>query len=738
MQDLAKELVEFPPEPNESHGNRSNDNGILSWGVLVLGMLIWCCVQGYLILMPLYTRAMLPEPDDTLPYVLRTARLEECFSWNCPALADLREQLFAPSPNHEVAVYRAWAANAFGSQNPLFSLALLSLKRLGIDLVTAYKVVCVAAVILFCAGFAYFLAVLYGIPAAGIGMMFLALKVYPDTGLNFVVPSNLTMGVALFVIGRVIYCRGRAPWTLALGTLIMAGIHPIGLLYATIGAAVALSLTGYSVRQKAWLAALGVVVGVLVLGMMLPSKVYVLPKYLEVVSLTALLRQGIDSLTVVGTNLLNLKEGLFGAIPLFFGALAWGYVTLGVERRTIVKKTFAIYSIFVVLVMFYPVREPGDTFFRIAIPHVVILFGLCGHGLWYALNRLRSMGGRCGAESGRVRLEECWPVLIVALLAGWWSQMAFAGAEQVLLTAEHYRKRQPLQICDSQPELLLSLAKPDDRVLYLSMLIMPYYFINGCMKIGAVYYHDVMKETEEAQKWLSRPDLRFAAAYNPLVYHPSFRGLHERRWGISAPNFRFSQWHEPRVYGPVLEEDAIPLEKYKWIEIEPTVGPFPRRLRLTFNNPETECRFQLIPIGESDEPLTDLGITKIIPGRAVDRIKAEYEGASGRMGRVFGKTRKLTRIDVDLESFAGRARRLRLILTDWKPTARLAGVSFDDSPLHWPWDHRARLIFMHKEWEVGKLIFSFDPALILPDPVNRKEIKVLNDCGGSVLFQIGR
>lgn len=339
-------------------------------------------------------------------------------------------------------------------------------------------------------------------------------------------------------------------------------------------------------------------------------------------------------------------------------------------------------------------------------------------------------------KAAAVRLEACWPVFIVALLAGWWGQMAFAGAEQVLLTAEYYRNRQPLKICDSQPQMLLSIAKPGDRVLYLSMLVMPYYFIEGCMKLGAVYYHDVLKETEEAKKWLSRADLRFAVTYNPLLSHPSFQGLHERRWGITAPNFRFSEWNEPRGYGPVLKEDAIPLADYQWIEIEPTVGPFPRRLRLTWDNPDLECPFQVIPVGESDELLTDLAITKTIPGRGKDHIKEEYEGESVKKGRVLGKSRNMTTMDVDLEPFAGRARRLRLILNEWKPTARLAGVGFDDSPLHWPWDHKARIVLMHKKYEVGKLTFSFDPALMLPDPINRRDIKVLDDCGGSVLLHI--
>jgi len=222
--------------------------------------------------MPLFTRATLPEPDDILPYLLRTARMEECLSADCPALADLRQQLSAASPNHTVTIYRAWAANAFGSQHPLFSVALLGLKQLGIDLVTAYKVVCVAAVMLFAFGFAYFLAALYGVPAAGVTMVLIALKVFPDTGLNFVVPSNLTMGLALFVMGRVIACKGRAPWTLALGAIVMAGIHPIGLLYAIIAVAIALSLSGFSLRKKFWLAPFAVVVGVLLLGIVAPSR----------------------------------------------------------------------------------------------------------------------------------------------------------------------------------------------------------------------------------------------------------------------------------------------------------------------------------------------------------------------------------------------------------------------------------------------------------------------------------
>ncbi|MBI5571870.1 MAG: hypothetical protein HY914_18145 [Desulfomonile tiedjei] len=740
MQTPLKDFPDLPADPNGGHPGEREREGRLSWAVLIVGVLVWCCAQGYLILTPVCTRTMLPETDDTLPYVVRAARMEQCFSADCLALTDLREQLHTPSARQEEAAYRSWAGSVFGSQNPLFSLLLLGIKQFGTDLITAYKVVCAAAVLVFALGFAYLLAVLYGLPGAGIAMVFLGLKVFPDTGLNFVVPSNLAMAVALFVFGRVISCRGRAPWSLVLGTLVMAGIHPIGLLYSIIAATIALSLAGFSMQQKSLLIALAVVLAMLVIGMFLPSRVYELPRYLELVSPGALLSQASASFSVITAEVNNLKDGLCGSIPFLCAGAAWGFMTLSSERRSAVKKTLGVYSVFLVLVLCYPPREPGDTFFRIWIPHVAIFFGAIGYGLWYAIKSIGSSDGRDRAQvqPGQRRLEECWPVLLVALLGGWGLQMVLAGGEQIVMTADYFRKRQPLHICDSQPQLLMSSAKPDDRVLYLSMLVMPYYFVNGAMKAGAVYYHEAIKETDVVKTWLSRPDIRFAVAYNPLVYHPSFEKLHERRWGISAPNFRFSEWNQPRTFGPVLQEDSIPLEDFKWIEVEPTAGPFPRRLKLTLNRVDTPCSLQLIPINELDHPITDLEVTRTITRGVPDRTTDEYERTLGRSGMKFGAPHDGVTIELDLQPFAGRARRLRLVFSGWKPTAQLAGLSFDDSPLHWPWDQKARLTLMSRKSEVGELTFSFDPARILPDPVNRREITVLDDCGGSVLFRIGR
>ena len=724
MLDQAQEWIDNPSEAHRA--------GLFSRIALAAAVAIWCIVQGYLILMPLHTRTMLPEPDDTLPYILRTAKMAECFSRDCPALEDLKQQLSAPSPNHEIETYRAWVGSVFGSQHPLFSLVLLGLRVFGIDLFAAYQVVCIAAVFLFGAGFAYLLAALYGLPVAGIALMFLAFKVFPDTGLNFVVPSNLAMGLFLFVLARVIHRRGRAPWVLPLGAVAMAGTHPIGLLYAAIAAAVAWSLAGYAAPRKTWLAAAVIAGIVVVAAFLVPLKFYGLPKYLELVSPSALLKQGMASAAAIFAQLDNLKEGLAGSIPLLFAAVAGGWLTLERERRVVLKKVLVIYGVVLFAVLFYPPREPGDTFFRIWIPAAAVVFGLVGRSVWYAIRLFRT------SDDSPMPGRRAISVVLLALLAGWWLQMVYAGVEQVLITAEHFKKRQPLQVCDSQPRLLLSAAKPGDRVLYLSMLVMPYYLVHGCLKVGAVYYHDALKDTDAVREWLSRPELRFAVAYNPLVYHPSFEGLHERRWGISAPAFRFSEWNDPRLYGPVLQEDAIPLGDYKWIDIEPGPGAFPGILHLTVDNSGTDCSVRVIGVGESGEPISGLETIYRIGGEVRDQIPNEYEGTANAMGRLLERHRRSVRIDVDLQPFAGRVKRLRLVFSGWKTTARLAGLSFDHSRLNWPWDRKARLTLMHRKWEVGQMTFAFDPAGMLPDPVNRRDIKVLDDCGGSVLFQIGR
>jgi hypothetical protein len=251
-----------------------------------------------------------------------------------------------------------------------------------------------------------------------------------------------------------------------------------------------------------------------------------------------------------------------------------------------------------------------------------------------------------------------------------------------------------------------------------------------------VYYHPVLGRTEAAGQWLSRPDVRFAVAYNPLVHHPALEGLHERRWGISVPSPQFSPWSDPKVYGPVLEEDAIPMASYKWLEIEPRGEAFPRTLRVQVSNEGSACRLRLIPVADSGELLLQEEVVREIPGR--EGMREEYESAPDVRGRTLGRGKGLFPVDLEIHRFSGRAKRLRILFSGWKPGVLLRGLSFDGSRLHWPWEQKAALILMHRKWEVARLSYSFDPAGLLPAPLNALPVRVMDDCGSSVLLRIDR
>jgi hypothetical protein len=706
-----------------------------------MGLILWLALQGYLLLIPLFGRATLPEPDDSVPYALRAHRLAQCPFSDCPALQDLAAQFAPPTQDPEVLLYRQWAGTAFGSQNPLFSLLLLAMGLAGLDPLAAYRCLYLVAPAVFGAGFAYLLAVSWGVPAAGVALLFLAFKVFPDTGLNFLVPSNLAMGLSAFVLARVMARRGRAPWSLSVGCLALIGLHPVGIILTALCLGVALSLSGFRPTWRIWAPALPVLLLALAAGIWLPPDVYNISHFFRRFDAGALLAGGALSLAAVAVELSRLKDILFGPLHLFFAAVVWGFCCAPGPRRALCARVLGILGLFLAASLFAPRRSPADVFFRLWIPAVVMLYGAVGYGTCCCLRLtrelLRERKGRPAPPAGP-EIRRHWPVALLAVLLGYWLQMAFSGASHILVTAEHFKKRLPLAVCDSQPRSLLDEARPGDRVLYLSALVMPHFFLRGALGLGAVYYHPVLGRTETARQWLSRPDVRFAVAYNPLVHHPALEDLHERRWGVSSPSAHSSPWSDPRVYGSVLEEDAVPMASYKWVEIEPRGDAFPRTLRLWVSNGGSTCRLRLIPVAQDGEPLIHEEVVREIPGARQEPMRDEYESAPDVRGRTLGRGPAVLPVDLEIHRFAGRAKRLRIVFSGWKTPVRLHGAAFDGSNLRWPWEHRAALILMHRKWEVATLWYSFDPAGLLPPPLNARAVRVMDDCGSSVLLRIDR
>ncbi len=693
----------------------------ISWAVLVAGMVIWIGVQGGLVAVPLWSRALFPEVDDSLTYVVKTKQMEECPLQDCLALKDLLEELSFPTSDWEVVTQRglAWS-RVFPIYHPLLSVIFLGLKAFGPDLMTVYKLVWTLGPLLFGLAFAYLLSVLWGRTAAGLALGFLAFKVFPDTGLHYVVPSNITMALAVILWARIISRDGDAPWSMVLGSIVLVAMHPVGRIYALMTAAIALFMPGFKFNVSRCLAILGVFI-VVALAFLSPYlvKIHGFTNPGVVLNGEGLL-MGIAKGTMATmlqavVQVRRLSPGLFVVFPIFCGAVLLGFLTLPREGRRIVLRLVVINWLFLFAVLFYVSNHPADVVLRMWIPLVVILFGGVGRALGYAIkeswtwvvDRLRST-----SVDVPVTFRKAWVLVVFAVLFGYAWQTMTSGGEQIAATIRYVRDREPLRFEPDQPAALLAQAKPGDRVLYTSIMIMPYYFIHGAMSLGAVYYHPAMKETESVTKWLERPDLRFAAVYNPTVWHPSFEGMNETDWWIGYPNYAHSPLNDPQRPEPLSWEGEVRSIDFRWIEIEPRVAEFPRRIKLMVHNPGKPSRLEVVPVDGKGLPRAD--------DRLQETIQGNWAGP----------------VELNLAKLAD-AVRFRIVFPRTDTRLRISAIVFGDDDNHWPWAQKALMSFMPKTECTDPITVSFDPADLLPSQLRTRTITVLNDEGSSVLLKIG-
>lgn len=693
------------------------------WLLLLVGLLIYVGVQGYLIVSPLQNWTLTPEVDDSLTYVLKSQQMLECFNQNCPALNDLREQLF-PKPGDPVNPTAAKhgilaVSRVFPVYHPLFSLLLLGLSAFGMTLMEAYRLLWTLAPLIFGVAFAYLLATIFGPGVAGVALILLAFKVFPDTGLHHLVPSNLTMALAVVLWARIIACRGWAPWSLFLGSLVLVSMHLIGVFYAAMSGVLALSLADKKGRRRLTLAAGAVgacILVVLLVARFIKRPAFILPSFFpsgDNPLWQLLLGAGRNVLQVIVENV-RLAEGLWGSPALLCGALILGWATLRPSARRVVLRILLIYGVFLGFLIFYVSNHPADVLLRLWIPLVVLLFGLVAQAIcstvglslaWWRESKAAPAG------EGRVDITRFWPILAAAVLLGYSGEMILRGSEQVQVMAGYLREREPLALFPSQPEMLLAQARPGDRVLYTSLIVMDYYLIHGALRLGAVYYDPALGDIQKSSQWLGRPDLRFAAAFQPTVYHPSFEGRDESRWWRTMPDFRYSPLSETRRHGPLAREGKIPAALFRWLELKGMTKDSPKTLRLYIDNPHEEAFLEIVSNHQKGASFDER--------RQVLKIPARRSGW----------------LTVDLGAMSPNSP-IRLIFPRESDKYRIGGLTFGEDRLHWPWAQKALLTFQPRNECNGPVTVSFDPAALLPEQLKGRRITVLDDRGSSVLLEL--
>lgn len=692
---------------------------VLLWGFLVLALIVWCAAQTSLVAWPLWTRVLPMEVDDVLPYLVRVEELDECPRQDCPALNDLRGQLFAPSSDDEVARERGYATSPFPHYHPFFSVILLGLKKAGFDLVIAYKIVWTIGPLFMGIGLAYFLVSLFGKPAAGWALILMAAKVFPAGGLHLVVPSFFATGMALLLWGRIISRKGDCPWSMPLGSAAIVAMHPVGLVYVALGILMALSFGGLHRTSKAWRSVF--ITAVLFVGAFAVSVAFgvrhiVVP--LQIIptdghAFVTLLRRGMESFgAAVLPELLRLEGGLFGSVAFFCGWVALGLFSLDNATRRPLLPTLGFYFMVLAISLFHFQFSPGELFFRLWIPFLVMLYGIVAAGFSYLVGEswdLLLTSVKAPGTGRTISMEKAWPAILLAVFFGYGFMMSVRGGEQIVATALYLKDREPFAFYKEQPERLMAEAKPGDRVLYTSQIIMPYYFIYGAMQLGAVYYRPALERTQETMEWLRRNDIRFAATYNPTLYRPRGEGLGERRC-LNSPQFYFSPLSDPPVYSPLSKEGALHSEDYRWLDLTPTSGDFPKKVRIFVRNDGAATSLGAGAWGRGDSAAGPW-VTHPVP--------LKWEGW----------------IEYDVIAAAG-ARSIRIGMPPRPAQLAISGIALDDEKHFWPWTSKTVLKLMSTNPFIGESSVSFDPARCLPSLLRDRKITVLNDRGSSVLFKV--
>lgn len=713
---LQQLLGSFLETVETSHRIRQS----LSWLILLSGLVVWIAVQGSFVLEPLRTRALPPEADDSLAYLVRTQEMQECLTQDCPAISDLRQQIYDGSNDPDVLWQRRLASFPFPFYHPLFSAILLLLKKYTLDLVAAYKILWGLAPIFFGIGFACLLSALWGNAAAGLALGLLAFKVFPGSGLHYVTPANLAMGISVFVWAKIIRSHGDAPWTLFPGSIAAMMMHPVGIIYSLISSFMIWVVAGTGNKRKIRFVFISLLTFIC-LTFLVPV-VFKKPNLFNILhylghlpGIAQLIKNFLSSTVGMLTQTVRLKEGLFGSFSLFCFITSLGLLAAPKEERKIIMGMVFVYSVFLFFALFHTDKtwSPGELFWRIGIPLVAVLFGAIGKCASLAMEKSLTFIKDYLKDTEGLRefsIQRIWPILILALVTGYSLDMILSGSEQIYATQKYMQNRMALRFDAAQPELMLSQARPGDRVLYTSTMIMASYFIHGAMQMGAVYYHPAFRNTSVASEWLTRKNLRFAAAYNPTVYHPLLEGLDEKDRFITGPEFHFSPTSKPRKYGPISREGFVPASDFVWIQVDVHELDFPRRLRVLVRNPGEPSGINVVPVKDDGVPIWQVN-AKAIPAKWTGWVEFELDQTT-------------------------QARSFRIILPKGQPQFLIGGIVFGNSRNHWPWAQKAVMTFFGKEPETGKIRLAFDPAVSLPSPVNQRKISVLDDSGSSVLFRI--
>lgn len=690
---------------------------LIAWSVFALGLAVFLVLRIGLILLPMQARSAPIEADDAYNYILKAVQMESCFRQDCPALEDLRTQLTAPSPHRGLAGVRGkeyW--RGFFVYHPLHSALLVLLHRVGLSWEEAYETIQLAGAIVSHLIIAYWLVTLWGPGPAGITLALLAFM----PSFSFARPNDFALGAAMLVWARLSAREGAAEWSLALGTLAMVAMHPMGRVYAIASIVLFLLFTRRQAKRTRSLVA--ILFSVLIIGVsfLLPfivnrPELRGIPYGLPTDGLSIARNLGKFGLIVMETWAAH-----YGSIVSAVIITALGFLSLPpVRRSAVVKNSLVLAGLLMMSLLYVFPGRSAELSERVWIPMAILLTGAVGQVAWHLLieasshlvhNRQRIFSELARLRTGFAALPAMPTRVLVFVFAGVLVAIRVElgivhGVSDIRTVIERRGEKQRFALELAQPKFMLSQARSSDMVLYLDEVPMHFYLTHGAIQMRALYYPALVHPSEAV---LLVPERK---SDSPRIYRPvATDALAETAWLKSeAPRFLVG-WNPiqqlPESHCREAMIDLAAFSRVEYVSREPIAL---EDLRLSLVNRGGEASLRVMPLSEAGDVLDAETI--------FTRVSGGWSGWVKLPMRVSSQTNRF-RLDVGGAVF-------------------LTGMRVGDSELSWPWDQRATLLFHGKSDGLIRSI-RFDPDELFPVRGLPVSVRILNDRGPTLLAEFVR
>lgn len=205
---------------------------------LVVGLTIYLVLHvGYLQMVTMRQREMPVEPDDAYSYILTGPQMLGCPS-GCAAFDELRAQFVAPVPDYHVGG-PGWTRvreyiRLFVPYHPLHASMLIGLHRLGATWEHAYATISLLGGVFVALALARWLFAMVGPGGAGVALLVLAFGHFQEQGLDAIVPSTLSMALAMWAWSWILAEKRPRDWAIPIVIAVMVAIHSGALLWAAV------------------------------------------------------------------------------------------------------------------------------------------------------------------------------------------------------------------------------------------------------------------------------------------------------------------------------------------------------------------------------------------------------------------------------------------------------------------------------------------------------------------------